>query len=236
MPRRPDGRIEQGQRLSTAISARAWNRAQDAADIVLGERTGFGAEGPQTPGVRRITVRIPAQSIDNFSWPSGVFLRAGHAVGMPPISTRAALRNTSLPSFNPANIFLNAVANESDLKMFTVEPQWLDASDMGLATESFGVIESISEASEITAENPTSYYTLTCVVSGVFVCRAIAFGGFTDRLLGPPPLPSNTNLRPVWRPYPVMAPVGTARVLAIGAYWRVGTSVWPRVVECLVSM
>jgi cobalamin biosynthesis protein CobT len=40
MPRRPDGRIEQGQRLSTAISARAWNRAQDAADIVLGERTG----------------------------------------------------------------------------------------------------------------------------------------------------------------------------------------------------
>jgi hypothetical protein len=44
MPRRPDGRIEQGQRLSTAISARAWNRAQDAADIVLGERTGFGAE------------------------------------------------------------------------------------------------------------------------------------------------------------------------------------------------
>jgi len=44
MPRRPDGRIEPGQRLASAISARAWNRAQDAADIVLGERTGFGAE------------------------------------------------------------------------------------------------------------------------------------------------------------------------------------------------
>jgi hypothetical protein len=44
MPRRPDGRIEPGQRLASAISARAWNRAQDAVDIVLGERTGFGAE------------------------------------------------------------------------------------------------------------------------------------------------------------------------------------------------
>ena len=33
---RPDGRIEAGQRLSQAISARAWNRAQQAADMVLG--------------------------------------------------------------------------------------------------------------------------------------------------------------------------------------------------------
>jgi hypothetical protein len=43
MARRNDGRIEPGQKLSTAISARAWNRAQDAADIVLGQRIGFGA-------------------------------------------------------------------------------------------------------------------------------------------------------------------------------------------------
>ena len=44
-PTRKDGRIEPGQKLGTAISARAWNRAQDAADIVLGERPKFGAEG-----------------------------------------------------------------------------------------------------------------------------------------------------------------------------------------------
>ena len=42
---RPDGRIEQGQRIGSAISARAWNRAQDAADIVLGVRPGANA-GP----------------------------------------------------------------------------------------------------------------------------------------------------------------------------------------------
>lgn len=35
MPRK-DGRIEKGQSLRSAISARAWNRAQDAADLVLG--------------------------------------------------------------------------------------------------------------------------------------------------------------------------------------------------------
>jgi hypothetical protein len=61
MPRRPDGRIEQGQRLSTAISARAWNRAQDAADIVLGERTGFGAEGPTLQGLPQVRVALPSQ-------------------------------------------------------------------------------------------------------------------------------------------------------------------------------
>jgi hypothetical protein len=44
-PTRKDGRIEPGQKLGTAISARAWNRAQEAADIVLGERTRFGADG-----------------------------------------------------------------------------------------------------------------------------------------------------------------------------------------------
>jgi hypothetical protein len=41
---RSDGRVEPGQSLKSAFSARAWNRAQDAADIVLGERTRFGAE------------------------------------------------------------------------------------------------------------------------------------------------------------------------------------------------
>lgn len=41
MPSRRDGRIEAGQPLRTAISAAAWNRAQDAADIVLGQRPGF---------------------------------------------------------------------------------------------------------------------------------------------------------------------------------------------------
>lgn len=42
MPR-ADGRIDAGESLDTAISARAWNRAQDAADIVLRQHRGGGA-------------------------------------------------------------------------------------------------------------------------------------------------------------------------------------------------
>lgn len=47
---RADGRLEAGTKLR--VSARAWNRAQDAADIVLGARPGFeadGIQGPQAP-------------------------------------------------------------------------------------------------------------------------------------------------------------------------------------------
>jgi hypothetical protein len=51
MPR-PDGRIEPGQPLRGAISARAWNRAQDAADLVLGAN-------PGTAGVPGSTVLKP---------------------------------------------------------------------------------------------------------------------------------------------------------------------------------
>ena len=42
---RNDGRIEKGQPLRTAISARAWNRAQEAADRVLGAQPGTAGDG-----------------------------------------------------------------------------------------------------------------------------------------------------------------------------------------------
>ena len=54
MPR-PDGRIEQGQPLRGAISARAWNRAQDAADLVLGAGTGIEAG-------------VGSQSLKPYTW------------------------------------------------------------------------------------------------------------------------------------------------------------------------
>jgi hypothetical protein len=48
---RADGRIEPGQPIASSISARAWNRAQDAADIVFGDRMGANAAA---------TIRLPA--------------------------------------------------------------------------------------------------------------------------------------------------------------------------------
>jgi hypothetical protein len=53
MPR-PDGRIEPGQPLRGAISARAWNRAQDAADLVLGANPGT-AGVPGSPVLKPYT-------------------------------------------------------------------------------------------------------------------------------------------------------------------------------------
>ena len=43
---RSDGRIEPGQKLHGAISARAWNRMLDAADLVMGDSLAMGADGP----------------------------------------------------------------------------------------------------------------------------------------------------------------------------------------------
>jgi len=66
---RPDGRIEPGQRVASAISARAWNRAQDAADVVLGERPNFAAAGPRGPGyaVNIVLIRNDSGSdVDQF--------------------------------------------------------------------------------------------------------------------------------------------------------------------------
>lgn len=44
MPRK-DGRLEPGQPLNGAISAGAWNRMMDAADVVMGDRYGFSGGG-----------------------------------------------------------------------------------------------------------------------------------------------------------------------------------------------
>lgn len=55
---RRDGRVEPGQKITRAFSARAWNRAQDAADLVLGERPRFGA-GPNQPfGLPQIKCKL----------------------------------------------------------------------------------------------------------------------------------------------------------------------------------
>jgi hypothetical protein len=64
MGTRRDGRIDPGQKLGKAISARAWNRAQDAADIVLGEQTVFGAgpiQGLPDRLARSARLFVPAQ-------------------------------------------------------------------------------------------------------------------------------------------------------------------------------
>jgi hypothetical protein len=45
---RVNGRVQPGQNIAAAFSARAWNRAQDAADIVLGDRGSVVADALTT--------------------------------------------------------------------------------------------------------------------------------------------------------------------------------------------
>ena len=64
---RPDGRIEPGQPLRGAISARAWNRAQDAADLVLGANPGT-AGIPGSPVLKPYTWAYCKPSVTVARW------------------------------------------------------------------------------------------------------------------------------------------------------------------------
>ena len=76
MPR-PDGRVEQGQPLRGAISARAWNRAQDAADLVLGANPGT-AGAPGSPVLKPYTWCYCKPSVTVARW--GVLAITGVAI------------------------------------------------------------------------------------------------------------------------------------------------------------
>ena len=76
MSGRPDGRIEKGQRIGSAISARAWNRAQDAADIVLGVAPALEAGPVQGPAAACLTVLVKNDTPNDI--PVGGWLTIRH--------------------------------------------------------------------------------------------------------------------------------------------------------------
>jgi hypothetical protein len=75
---RPDGRIEPGQPLRGAISARAWNRAQDAADLVLGAYAGTEGGIPGSPVLKPYTWAYCRPSVTVARW--GVLAITGVAI------------------------------------------------------------------------------------------------------------------------------------------------------------
>ena len=66
---RNDGRVEKGQSIRSAFSAKAWNRAQDAADIVLGVQPGIEA-GSAIPYSK--TLRAPVLLSSGTTFPFSV--------------------------------------------------------------------------------------------------------------------------------------------------------------------
>ena len=140
--KRPDGRVEPGQRISSAFSARAWNRAQDAADVVLGART--GAEAGASAGVERASniVLIRNDSGQDVPW-LGVLGISGVAI-------------------DPSGGTLNGTNDASKrAREFAARPVLTGVTPLGSHAEAFVVcLEPIKDGKIGRA-----------AVSGVFACR-----------------------------------------------------------------
>lgn len=114
---RNDGRIEKGQRLSSAISAKAWNRAQQAADVVLGvqpsavgDGQSYGAAPYQWVYAKNVT------GSDLARW--GVMAITG--VEVTPTSDDTA---DATKQFQSMPVLRGAVANSSETKFIVaLEP------------------------------------------------------------------------------------------------------------------
>jgi hypothetical protein len=218
---KPDGRIEKGQRLSTAISARAWNRAQDAADIVLGVRPGFGV--PHVSSSQdHLTVKILKTSLDI----PHEELEVGHAISINNLFTdpNGALLQTSLP--------LNA-QSEDDLPAYSTDQQIISAptSSIGPGVRC-GVIEQVSELQD------NSHYICKVRVRGLVRCRVL-FLTQGASVSPPPPLPTTQSLRQYWRRYLLATDYGYGSIVAVGSRYKLnadGVSLYPAVAEALVML
>lgn len=233
MPK-PDGRIEKGQRLATAISARAWNRAQDAADRIFG--VGVGLQAPPVRGteVTYVAARLRKDNADDVmeDWPAhittlpqGHKFQAGFGVSLSP---------DNLGNGPEASLGSDSVRKDEldDLSTLLSDP-FITIRRLRYGAEQFGIIADVYDI-PATEEEP-AYYGLKLIVGGMFVCRCLSFA-LTDRIAGPIGIPQNNNMKPQWYPYPVMTPAGSVKVVAVGNYWRITANEWPRIYEVLVKM
>jgi hypothetical protein len=137
---RPDGRIEKGQRLGTAISARAWNRAQEAADRVLKAAPGVEADGGGAYGAPYSKIKVVAIFNDQFpAWPrwSPVFLSPVLDGYSPTTNPTTSEQRTATTSFEAMPILWASGAemanNTPDARMAGVLLEPLAALKIGWA-------------------------------------------------------------------------------------------------------
>jgi len=231
---KPDGRIEKGQRLSTAISARAWNRAQDAADIVLGVRPGVGV-----PDVWQsqdhVTVRVPA----DYTRVSTNPLQTGDGISLPVHSFQTTLlplaTNITAATASSAQKRVNS---EADLPVYdssTPSCITLPSTQENFVGARCGVIESVSALE-------AGFYTCRVRIRGLVRCRILLLQ--SGNFVSPPPVyPTNASLQPFWRRYLMASDYGQGAILGLGAWYRMDIdgvppsfSYFPAVAEALVSL
>lgn len=146
MPARQDGRIEKGQSIKTAISARAWNRAQDAADVVLGVRPGFEADGGGAYGAPYSRIKVQAVFAENApAWPrwSPVFLMSALHGYVPTTNPSTDQQKAATSSFESMPIFHcygNPAYTSYNSQMVGVLLEPLKAGQIGWAAVS-GIVQ-----------------------------------------------------------------------------------------------
>lgn len=225
---KPDGRIEKGQRLSTAISARAWNRAQDAADIVLGARPGVSV--PDTYSASdHIIVRVST----NYPQLAAHPLAVGQGIGLPLQEAAAGTLLTQATNPVALSSTVTVVDDESSLPAYDVSLPCITLS--GANAETFinarcGVIEQVSGPQN-------SFYTCKVRVRGLARCRVLLLQA-GNAVGPPPPYPAATSVQPFWRRYLIGTDYGQGAILATGARYRMRGRPFPfpAVAECLVLL
>ena len=224
---RPDGRIEKGQRLGSAISARAWNRAQDAADVVLGVTPGFEVT-PASSNNDTIVMRIRP------NWPTldHTPLAVGQGISVPLRSPQSATMLTSAANVQGSGTGLT-VQNESDLPQYVPNDTacvTVEANDTAVSLSSrCGIIESVSSLVD-------GYYTCVVRVRGLVRCRVLLLAGGTS-VSPPPPYPSNATLRNYWRRYLMATEYGTSSIVGIGAIYKLNSpNFYPAIAEAVVEL
>jgi hypothetical protein len=112
-------RVERGQPVSTAFSAAGWNRAQDAADIVLGDvlRNGAGSSVLLNGGASTVIVRnlygtdLPIYSVVGVT---GVANESAASAQLPQLLSASPILNVSAPASNTqCLILLEPIANNA---------------------------------------------------------------------------------------------------------------------------
>lgn len=224
------------------ISATAWNRAQDAADVVFGTGAGIRPIGGDS-SLTYVTARINRALYDQQMalWPQSPEprkLQVGHAVELNQIDTNGptlygAIRlntfRSPLSSTTKSDPVDLVTIQTSGYALDTVSPTPRGFSDV------FGIIAEMTDP-----ETTTGDINLKLIIGGTFVCRAWNFGN-GNRLTGPAPLPDNTFGKPyeIWEPYPVVSVGGVGVVYGFGNFYSpidFNEGLNPRLQEVLVRL
>ena len=238
-------KIAKGDPLFDSITATGWNRAQDAADHVLGQKL----------EVKRGEASVPPQKFTQFcnvlistnDWnseinkiPSTSNFGVGSAI---PLMNRMYTQSACKFVPNGRGINWDYVDNEYELDRYQVfHKEFIgsfvhsnfamqNADNFGVVTQDLGYVDKT-----LRGRSTETYRAFRAIVKGIFKCRVYAFA-LSDRCTGMMTVPDASN-RYLHRSYPTVSNNGSARVLGFGRYWSLtgGSSGWPRVYEAILEL